>query len=160
MLQSKKTIEAPKPVRVLQVLGGMNRGGAETMMMHLYRNIDRASLQFDFISFTQDKCHYDDEIKALGGRIFYIPPPKAANPIKFVIDMYKTIKLYGPYHAVHAHTLFNSGFALLAARLAGVKVRVCHSHTTGNFNYSLSKKPYLILMRILIKICANKNKFK
>lgn len=31
----------PKPLRVLHVIGAMNRGGAETLIMNLYRNIDR-----------------------------------------------------------------------------------------------------------------------
>ncbi len=36
-------------VRVLQVIGAMDRGGAETMIMNLYRNIDKNKFQFDFI---------------------------------------------------------------------------------------------------------------
>ena len=38
--------------RVVHVVSDMHRGGAETMIMNLYRNIDRDKLQFDFI------CHY------------------------------------------------------------------------------------------------------
>ena len=41
-------IDGTKPARVLHVVGGMNRGGAETMIMNYYRNIDRGKLQFDF----------------------------------------------------------------------------------------------------------------
>lgn len=37
-----------KPIRVLQVLHIMNRGGAEAMIMNLYRKIDRTKVQFDF----------------------------------------------------------------------------------------------------------------
>ena len=29
-------------IRVLQVLGGLNLGGAETMVMNLYRRIDKS----------------------------------------------------------------------------------------------------------------------
>ena len=36
-------------IRILHVLGGLERGGAETMVMNLYRNIDREKIQFDFI---------------------------------------------------------------------------------------------------------------
>ena len=35
-------------IRVLQVLGGLNRGGAETMVMNLYRALDHKEIQFDF----------------------------------------------------------------------------------------------------------------
>ena len=36
------------PVRVLHVVAKMNRAGTETMIMNLYRNIDRSIIQFDF----------------------------------------------------------------------------------------------------------------
>ena len=42
-----------EPIRVLQVFAQMNRGGAETMIMNFYRNIDRSKVQFDFIVHTQ-----------------------------------------------------------------------------------------------------------
>lgn len=36
-------------MRVLQVIGVMDRGGAETMVMNLYRAMDRERIQFDFL---------------------------------------------------------------------------------------------------------------
>ncbi len=57
------------PIRILQVVGAMNRAGTETMLMNIYRNIDRKKVQFDFISYCNGDAHYDEEIKNLGGRI-------------------------------------------------------------------------------------------
>lgn len=37
------------PKRVLHIVGAMNRGGAETMIMNLYREINRDEYQFDFL---------------------------------------------------------------------------------------------------------------
>lgn len=54
-------------VRVLHVIGKMDRGGAETMIMNYYRNIDRSKIQFDFLVHTEKKGDYDDEIIYLGG---------------------------------------------------------------------------------------------
>lgn len=157
-MSEKNIVKVNEQIRILQVTGGMNTGGAETMLMHLYRKIDRRKIQFDFVSFSDDKCHYDNEIKELGGRVFFVPPPKSTNPVKFIADIYSVITKYGPYHAVHAHTLFNSGLALLAARLAGVKCRICHSHSTlGDYDYGLIKKIYFTIMRFLIKSNTNKN---
>ena len=39
-----------EPIRVLQVVTHMNRGGLETMLMNYYRNIDRSKIQFDFLT--------------------------------------------------------------------------------------------------------------
>ncbi len=53
-------------------LGAMNFGGAETFLMKLYRNIDRAKYQFDFCE-PLIPSYYDDEILSLGGKIHRIP---------------------------------------------------------------------------------------
>ena len=116
-----------KPERVLQIVGRMDRAGAETMVMNLYRNIDRDRYQFDFVVFTSDRGDYDDEIEALGGRIVRIP---GSNPIKRFLGLWRLLRR-GAWDIVHSHTLFSSGLHLLAARLAGVPVRIAHSHSTA-----------------------------
>ncbi|EMI12878.1 glycosyltransferase family 1 protein [Bacillus altitudinis] len=133
-----------EPKRVLHVVGGMNRGGAETMIMNIYRAIDRNVLQFDFITHREDVCDYDEEIRQLGGRIFYVPSIGASSPWTFVKKLTKTIKQTGPYQAVHAHTDFQTGFSALAAKLAGVKIRICHSHNTA-WKQSPSRVDHLML---------------
>ncbi len=57
------------PLRVLHVIGAMDRGGAETLVMNLYRNIDRNLIQFDFLVNESNPCDYDEEIRELGGEI-------------------------------------------------------------------------------------------
>ena len=57
-------------MRVLQVIGVMDRGGAETMVMNLYRAMDRERIQFDFLVHEQREGDYDAEIERLGGRFF------------------------------------------------------------------------------------------
>lgn len=38
-----------EPIRVAQVMGYMNGGGVESVVMNYYRHIDREKIQFDFI---------------------------------------------------------------------------------------------------------------
>ena len=67
------------PVRVLCVFSTLDRGGAESMCMNLYRHIDREKVQFDFLLRDNTRTHYWDEIEGMGGRIFTTPPyPKKA----------------------------------------------------------------------------------
>ncbi|MFJ5964516.1 glycosyltransferase family 1 protein [Bacillus sp. NPDC093026] len=120
-----------EPKRVLHIVGGMNRGGAETMIMNLYRALDRTFLQFDFITHREEACDYDEEIRQLGGRIFYVPSIGASSPWSFVKKLADTIKQTGPYQAVHAHTDFQTGFSAFSAKMAGVQLRICHSHNTA-----------------------------
>ena len=64
----------------------MDRAGAETMIMNLYREIDRSQYQFDFAYFTNDRCDFDDEIEALGGRIIRL---KGDNPVQRFWSLFK-----------------------------------------------------------------------
>ena len=65
--------------RVLIVLGKLKRGGAETLVMNIYRTIDRSVVQFDFIVHTPDRYDYDDEIESLGGKIYRFPQYNVIN---------------------------------------------------------------------------------
>ena len=38
------------PIRVLQVVTHMERGGLESTLMNYYRHIDRERVQFDFLA--------------------------------------------------------------------------------------------------------------
>ncbi len=120
------------PVRVLHIVGRMDRAGAETMIMNLYREIDRSQYQFDFVYFTNDRCDFDDEIEARGGRIVRL---KGGNPLQRFFSLFKALRR-GHWKIVQSHTLFSIGLNLLAAKLAGVPVRIAHSHSTSDRNSS------------------------
>ena len=54
-------------LKILHIVGAMNMGGTETMLMNVFRSLNREKVQFDFISFTNQEAHYDEEIRKLGG---------------------------------------------------------------------------------------------
>ena len=117
--------------RILHIVGGMDRAGAETMLMNLYRKLDKSKYQFDFVYFNDSKCDYDDEIIKLGGRIFRI---SNSNPISRTLKLSKLIKQKKPFHAVHCHMLFSNAFHVLAAFFAKIEMRISHSHNTSDVN--------------------------
>jgi glycosyltransferase involved in cell wall biosynthesis len=127
-----------KPVRILHVLGGMDRGGVETWLMHVLRNIDRQQFHMDFLVHTDRRCAYDDEIEALGSSIYYCPRP--SNPLQYAWNFRRILREQGPYDVVHSHVHHFSGFVLRLARAAGVKQRIAHSHT--NTAASDSRSPW------------------
>lgn len=137
--------------RILQVVGKMNRGGAETMLMSMYRALDRERLQFDFLEFGTGPSDYSEEINELGGRIIQIQwsqsPAKLWRTIRNLANI---LEKEGPYIAVHSHVLFASGTVLLAAAKAGVKVRIAHSHSTDSQEKKFHEKLYRILARAVI----------
>jgi glycosyltransferase involved in cell wall biosynthesis len=133
-----------KPYRILHVVGAMNRAGTETMLMNIYRNIDREKFQFDFVSYSKEDAYYDKEIKELGGRVIKLTKTQS------IIEIYNVLKKYGPYDAVHSHTLFHCGIANIAAKLANVKIRIAHAHTTFNKIDNYIRKAYILSMKKVI----------
>ena len=119
------------PFRVLHVLGKMNRGGAETMVMNLYRNIDRSKVQFDFIVHSIEKGDYDDEIKELGGNIFYLPKFRFSTVLKYVNSWVEFFYKHPEYQIIHGHIRSTASIYLPLAQKYGLKT-VIHSHSTSN----------------------------
>ena len=56
---------------ILHLCSVMNRAGQETFIMNLFKNIDRSSTQFAFFCMENRKGDLDDEIEALGGKIYH-----------------------------------------------------------------------------------------
>ncbi len=63
-------------IRVLHIVRKMHRGGAETMIMNIYRNINRNKIQFDFLCMDNEVADYEKEISELGGKIYRVPSPE------------------------------------------------------------------------------------
>lgn len=116
------------PIRILHAVVNMNRGGAETLLMNLYRHIDRTKVQFDFL--TCKEGVFDDEIKSLGGKIHRIPHITEVGHKGYVLALNQFFQHYTYYQAVHSHMDKMSGVVLRAARKAGIPVRIAHSHNT------------------------------
>ena len=117
-----------EPLRVLQIMGIVESGGVECVIMNYYRHIDRSKVQFDFVMHKGGNPRYIAEIKSLGGRVFEVTP-YSKNIFVFTYEIYKVIK-EGHYRIVHSNMNSMSGFPLFAAWLAGADVRILHNHTT------------------------------
>jgi glycosyltransferase involved in cell wall biosynthesis len=143
----RKESISERRIKVLHVVGGMNAAGLETLIMNIYRNIDRNNVQFDFAVQTTEKCFYDDEIMRMGGKI--IPHPKPKNSInKYKNALKKTLVENGSYDAVHSHVLFFSGIVLSVAKELNIPVRIAHSHSTSDSkDNSIYRKLYRYMMR-------------
>lgn len=115
-------------VRVAQIMGYMNGGGVESVVMNYYRNIDRERLQFDFVVCKGSTMVPRDEIEALGGRVFTMPP--YSRVLGYQRELIALLRAQG-WRIVHSHINALSVFPLHAAKKAGVPVRIAHSHSTS-----------------------------
>lgn len=136
--------------RVLHIFKVMNRGGAETATMNIYRNLDRDKIQFDFICMDAEEGEFDDEIYSLGGKIYRINPP-SFHYIRHIKSIIKICK-EGEYAAIQIPTQFHSGIVCLAAYLAKIPIRIVYSHSAGDVSKNVIRKVYNHICRLLINI--------
>jgi glycosyltransferase involved in cell wall biosynthesis len=118
-------------IYVLHYVYKMSRGGIETLIMNLYRNIDREKIQFDFAVHTRAIGDYDEEINKLGGNIIYFPPLRK-NIIKYLRAWHVFWKYNAFHYSVfhfHTPTLANI-YPLIKANQFNVTNRIVHSHNT------------------------------
>lgn len=119
---------AQQPIRVLNMFTIMDRGGAETMVMNYYRHIDRTKVQFDFLVHREQRGVYDDEIEALGGRIYRLCPIYPQNFARYKRDLRGFFQAHPEYKIIHSHMSELGYFAFREAEQQGVPVRICHAH--------------------------------
>lgn len=120
-----------KPIRVLMIFTIMNRGGAETMIMNYYRNIDRTKVQFDFVVHRPEKGAYDDEIRKLGGRIFVFPAVRPSNFSKYKKQIRAFLDKHPEYTIIHSHAQELAYYFYKIAYEKGVPYIITHSHNAS-----------------------------
>jgi len=109
-----------KPVRVLQVIGIMNRAGAESLIMNLYRAIDRSVVQFDFVEHGTAPAVYDQEIQELGGRIYRCPKFSGKSILAYRRWWEEFFKLHADeYEVIHGHIGSTASIYLSVAKNMG-----------------------------------------
>lgn len=115
-------------IRILHVVHGMDCGGTESMIMNLYRNIDRKAIQFDFLVHTEKECFFDKEIKKLGGNIYRVPYFDGIN----IREYTKALNLFFSSHAefkiIHGHLGSCAAIYLRIAKKRGIYT-IAHSHS-------------------------------
>lgn len=136
-----------QPIRILQVVTNMSYGGLENFIMNNYRNVDRTRVQFDFLTHFAGHQDYEEEIAALGGKLYRLPK---LDPFSrsYLSDLKSFFKAHPEYKVVHSHLNCISSVPLKAAMECGVPVRIAHSHNT-TANHDLK---YLIKMACRKKI--------
>ena len=135
---NKMTKEAKsEPVHVLHIVGNMGIGGIETLIMNIYRNIDRSKVQFDFLIHNPTEGEYADEIKRMGGKIYRMPVLRDKTHTYYwrYFEYKHALKKFFIEHPeikiVHGHmTNTASIYMPIAQKYGKVKCCIAHSHQT------------------------------
>jgi len=136
-------------LKIAQVIGNAKSGGVISCVLNFYRHIDRTKFQFDF--YTYGESPFDEEIRSLGGRVFYF-----ADMHNFVKAYFDLRKYFGQedYYAVHSHMTSLSFIPLTAAVSRGIKHRISHAHSTTH----IKEKTWLIknILKRLSRMSASR----
>lgn len=150
-----------EPIRVLHVVGNMGIGGIETLIMNIYRNIDRDKVQFDFLIHNPTEGEYAEEIKKLGGHIYRMPVLRDKTRTYYwrYFEYKSALKKFFSEHkeikVLHGHmTNTASIYMPIAMKYGNVKCCIAHSHQT-EATPGLSGVVTNILQRHLEKIATD-----
>ena len=107
--------------KVLQSLGSLNMGGAETMVVNVLDALDREKLSFDFVIPGAEPGYYEERVKKLGAKVIHIPK-RSESFWRFHREFYCAVK-DGGYKTVHIHTqnAFFTSLQVFLARRAGAE---------------------------------------
>lgn len=136
------------------LIGGMtaNAGGKEAFILSTFRLL-RDRYDFTFLTDRQAVAHAE-ELRAGGARIVRVPD-RRGHPAAHMRQVSQVVRA-GRFHAVWLHqTVVNSLEPLIAARRAGVPVRILHSHSSANMSGRISGVLHH-LQRPLVGRCANR----
>ena len=145
-----------KPIRVLQVVCSMDRGGLETWIMYVMRRIDRQAFHFDFCVEVDTPCAYDQEIVDLGGTIKRCVRRRWQGLRQYPKRLAAIIR-EGNYDVVHVHRRDFAGISLWVAAKSGIPHRFAHMHSIGDgCRSTLPRVMYRSLMRGLVNRYATR----
>lgn len=116
--------------RLLCIVSSMDAGGAETFLMKVYRTLDKKKYQMDFCVSKKENNFYEEEIKNLGGNLFYVPP-KTKHPIKNFFAIIKLVRQQKYKYVLRTNQQSLSVIDLIAAKLGGAKKLIFRSSNAG-----------------------------
>lgn len=133
-----------KKLYILQ--NGLARGGTDTFVVNLCRGLDKHEYDIVVInpSIKPDSLIREPEIIAAGCKIMRTSPLTGIlSKFKHFYRLYKILKK-GKADIFHTNVDLFNGPQLFVAWLAGVPMRVCHSHN-GNQQKALVQGPTLMI---------------
>lgn len=138
--------------KVLEIIGSLRIGGQEKVGKEIGLHIDRNKYEIQYLVFDENRETYEYELETEGIRVFHLPEPSKGY-IQFLKNLYKLMK-ENSYDIVHAHTMFNCGWAMLLAWYTKVPCRISHSHSIkmADHHYSILAIVYQFVMQKMIHI--------
>ena len=150
-----------KQIRVLQIIPDFKKGGVQADVMYPTRILSSDEVYTDVMLLSDIVGFYEEEFLQRG-KIFRIPLKRKKTRIQRMLsivtnyftvqrEMTRFFKEHAPYDAVHARHLFLNAPCIVAAKKAGIPVRIAHCHMNKPFKKEYQERLYV---RIYLWLCA------
>lgn len=120
-----------KPIRILHVLGYFDHGGTESLVMNVFREMDRSKIMFDFVVHSQEEGYFEEEVLAMGSKIHRVPKYKGHNHLAYKKSWNDLFDKHPEYSIVHGHVRSTASIYLKIAKQHGLKT-IAHSHSVSS----------------------------
>lgn len=127
-------------MKILHVVGQMNFGGAENMLMEMIRNLP-SGVEFALLinkkkSQSNQRGSFDNELIERGCKLFDIGTQYELGYLKYYREFKNIVTDYQP-DIIHLHLNAKSGFIAFISYLLGIKKVIVHCHADIRFRGSL-----------------------
>ena len=120
-----------KPVKVLEMIGALNFGGSQAMIVNLCKHMNKENVQCDFIVDHPEYMGMAPIVEEMGSKIYIMPTFRGTN-LKEVNAAWNHFFLEHPdYQILHSHSRSYASVYLPITKKYGLKT-IIHSHNTSN----------------------------
>ena len=147
-----------KPLRVVQACD-LQAGGISSMILAVCENLDRKEVNFDYLVYRDQEEFEDGRVRALGGKKLVASNTDAANKAeKFLLKFFRTYRVLRREKAEIFHINASTPYDCLvglAARLAGVRTVILHSHNSRPEKSGRGHQVFQGICRMLQPLCGD-----
>lgn len=118
-------------IRILHYIGLLEFGGSQSFVMELYRKIDKSKIQFDFVTFPNQKDGFYKEIIDMGGMVYECPQYNGKNHFKFIKWWKDFFAFHKEYKVSHIHVRSVASLIIPIIHKFG-GYAIVHSHSISN----------------------------
>lgn len=134
-----------KKIKILYFVDRMLRGGIQSLVIEIVKNINKENFQIDFLLLDDGKTYdLEEKLKEMNCNVYKLKNVWINTPfdyLKYCKEMNKFFKTIGKeYDIVHLHSSSKNFMVLYYAKKYGVKIRIAHSHSTDFQTKNFIKK--------------------
>ena len=136
-------------IRVLQVLDKISyNSGACSVVLNYFNQMKDYNIIFDFMVHEKTPDSIRKEIESKGSKIYEMPSLSISHFLGYINRLNVFFKDHTEYKIIHGHIPNAAVFYLKAAKKAGVKTRIIHSHSSRGSEKIIKNFRNFILTRL------------